>query len=326
MASPDSPAARRGASERVAARVTIASLSVAVVLAAVKISVGLAANSVALLSDGFESTGDVLTSGLVLLGLWIAAKPPDEDHPYGHGRFETLTGLAIGVLLAIAGTGIALRAFEQRNDRHVPAPYALWPLAASVGVKLAMASLKFRAGRRSGSSALAADAWNDMMDVLSGAIALTAVALAISSGGAWIAADSWGGVAVGIIVILIAVRVARETTLHLMDTMPDARQMDAIRRAAMRVGGARGIEKCFARKTGLRYHVDLHLEVDPELSVRASHEIATQVKHTIKADLDWVADVLVHVEPHPPDTIKPDGESSDRHSAGGNRGPDGDRR
>jgi divalent metal cation (Fe/Co/Zn/Cd) transporter len=83
-----------------------------------------------------------------------------------------------------------------------------------------------------------------------------------------------------------------------MDTMPDEEQMSQIRTVAMRVEGARGIEKCFARKTGLRYHVDLHLEVDPDLTVRESHEIARSVKNTIKTELEWVEDVLVHVEPY----------------------------
>lgn len=92
----------------------------------------------------------------------------------------------------------------------------------------------------------------------------------------------------------------RETVLQLMDTMPDESQMSQIKSVALKVPGAQGIEKCFARKTGLRYHVDLHLEVDPNLTVKASHDIARAVKHTIKSDLDWIEDVLVHVEPYNP--------------------------
>ena len=101
----------------------------------------------------------------------------------------------------------------------------------------------------------------------------------------------------GLIVIFVGLRVARETVLQLTDTMPDAKQMIEIRWAALRVPGARGVEKCFARKTGLRYHVDLHLEVDPELTVRESHDIATAVRVAVKTEVPWVEDVLVHVGP-----------------------------
>ncbi len=103
----------------------------------------------------------------------------------------------------------------------------------------------------------------------------------------------------GLIVIIVGVRVARETALQLMDTMPDEELMRQIRAAAAQVPGALGVEKCFARKTGLRYHVDLHLEVDPHMTVRQSHEIAHEVRLRIVQSLDWVADVLVHVEPAP---------------------------
>ena len=111
------------------------------------------------------------------------------------------------------------------------------------------------------------------------------------------AADHWGGFAVGLFVIFFGLRVVRETALQLMDTMPEGARMDEIREVAMRVPGALGIEKCYARKTGLRYHVDLHLEVDPEITVRESHQIATNVRNQIRRELPWVEDVLVHVEP-----------------------------
>ena len=284
--------------ERLARRVAIASILISAILATAKISIGLAAGSVALVSDGFESATDFFTSGLVLVGLWIASKPPDKEHPYGHGRFEILIGLAIGVVLVVTGTAISLRALEARYVHHRPELYAIWPLIGSIAVKAALGTAKLRMGRRSGSAGLSADAKNDAVDVLSGSVALAAVLLSIRWPIEMAAADHYGGFAIGLIVIFMGFRVARETVLHLMDTMPDERQMSQIREAGMRVEGVRGIEKCFARKTGLRYHVDLHLEVDPDLTVRASHEIARAVKNRIKADLDWVEDVLVHVEPH----------------------------
>jgi cation diffusion facilitator family transporter len=161
-----------------------------------------------------------------------------------------------------------------------------------------MSWMKRRYGRKIRSSALLADAWNDTVDILSGSTALVALGITLYDPVKFVAADHLGGAAVGIIVIFLGVRVVRDTTLQLMDTMPDSAAMDRIRQVGLSVPGALGIEKCYARKTGLQWHVDLHLEVDPAMSVSESHEIATQVRIRIREELDWVADVLVHVEPH----------------------------
>ncbi len=286
-----------GAPERTAQRIAILSLAVSAVLAAVKIGVGLAAHSVAVVSDGVESAGDGLASGLVLLGLWVASKPPDSEHPYGHGRFETLTGLAIGGFLAVVGTAICLRSIEQRTETHALAAFAIWPLIGSIAVKGVLSGIKYRVGTKTGSSALSADASHDVTDVLSSAAALIGVTLALTRP-EMAAADHYSGFAIGLIVIFMGARIVRETALQLMDTMPDPSQMDQIRTAALRVPGAMAIEKCFARKTGLRFHVDLHLEVNPDLTVSESHNIATAVRIAVKENVPWVEDVLVHVEPY----------------------------
>ena len=265
----------------------MASIAISVTLSSIKIMVGLAAHSVALVSDGFESAADILMSGLVLFGLWVAAKPADDDHPYGHGRFEILTGLAIGAVLATAGAGISWRAIAERNDQHTPSAYALWPLLGAVILKAVLWTAKMRIGKKSGSASLSADAMNDALDMCSGIVAMIAVSLAVFIPGMH-AADHWGGFAVGLFVIFFGLRVVRETALQLMDTMPEGDRMDEIRTVALRVPGALGIEKCFARKTGLRYHVDLHLEVDPNLTVRDSHDIATAVRTALRKEVDWV--------------------------------------
>ncbi|HYL34516.1 MAG TPA: cation diffusion facilitator family transporter [Bryobacteraceae bacterium] len=289
---------------RVSRRIAVASILVSGGLAAVKITVGLRAHSAAVLSDGFESAGDVLASGLVLLGLVLAAKPPDAQHPYGHGRMETLSALVVGLMLVVSGSLISARSLENAFEpRHAPAAYALWAVLASILIKSFSSVTKRRYARRIHSSALRADAWNDAVDVLSGTTALIGLGLTLWNPAEFAAADHLGGAAVGVIVIFLGVRVVRDTTLQLMDTMPDAESMDRIRSVALSVPGARGIEKCFARKTGLQWHVDLHLEVDPDLTVSESHEIATQVRIRVKETLDWVADVLVHVEPYPAATV-----------------------
>jgi cation diffusion facilitator family transporter len=279
-------------------RVAILGMVVSGSLAVAKIAAGLAGHSTAVVADGMESAADVFASGFVLLGLTMAAKPADKEHPYGHGRIETLTGLLIGLALTAGGTLISVGSFGQLGQPRLPlAQFVVWPLVVSALAKTGLASFKFRYGRKLRSAALTADAWNDSMDIVSALAALAAVALTLSDPVRFLNADRYGGMIVGLIVISTGVRVAYDTAAELIDTMPDGRRMDEIRAVAATVLGVRGVEKCFARKTGLRYHVDLHLEVDPEMTVRRSHEIAHNVQLRIKETLDWVADVLVHVEP-----------------------------
>jgi cation diffusion facilitator family transporter len=280
--------------------VAIAGMLVSGALAIVKIAAGLSGHSTAVVADGLESGGDVFASGFVLLGLTLAARPADENHPYGHGRAEILTGLLIGLALAAGGALISYDSLRRLGQPRMPlAAYVVWPLIASVLAKTALASVKFHYGRKLRSAALSADAWNDTKDTGSAIAALIAVELTLSDPARFFNADRYGGFIVGLMVVSVGVRVARETALQLMDTMPNEGLMKQIRAVAATVPGVRGVEKCYARKTGLRYHVDLHLEVDPEITVRQSHEIAHNVRYRVREQLDWVADVLVHVEPAP---------------------------
>jgi cation diffusion facilitator family transporter len=237
---------------------------------------------------------------MVLVGMKIAARPPDENHPYGHGRVEILTGLLLGFLLFGAGLIIALHAWSGVGNVEVrPETYAIWPVLISIGVKFAMVTYKRRAAKEFSSSALRADAANDAVDIVSGVVALTSLLLTLQYASHFPHADQYGAFVVGTIVMATAVRVAYEAAMHLMDTMPDDIAMEDIRKAAATVPDVVGVEKCFARKTGLQYHVDLHLEVDPDITVRASHDIAQRVRERVCELLPWVADVLVHVEPAP---------------------------
>jgi cation diffusion facilitator family transporter len=269
-------------------------------LAVIKIVAGMSGHSTAVVADGLESASDVVASGFVLFGLTLAAKPADDEHPYGHGRLETLTGLLIGLVLMLSGAVISWSSIRRVGQPHQAlAAYVIWPLLISLAAKTGLAALKFRYGRKLQSEALIADAWNDAMDTISAIAALIAVGLTLMDSVRFAEADRYGGFVVGLIVISAGIRVTRETAMQLMDTMPEPRLIAQIREAAFAVPGVHGVEKCFARKTGFKYHVDLHLEVDPEMTVRQSHQLAHQVQLNILARLDWVADVLVHVEPAP---------------------------
>ena len=281
-------------------RVAVTGMLVSGALAVLKIAVGMSGHSTAVVADGLESAADVMASGFVLFGLTLAAKPADEDHPYGHGRVETLTGLLIGLVLMVGGALISWNSIRRVGQPHeLLRAFVVWPLVISIAAKTGLAALKFRFGRTLQSDALTADAWNDATDTISALAALAAVGLTLTDSVRFAEADRYGGFAVGLIVISAGIRVVRETSMQLMDTMPDARLIGQIREAAFAVKGVRGVEKCFARKTGFKYHVDLHLEVDPEMTVRQSHQLAHQVQLNILARLEWVADVLVHVEPAP---------------------------
>ncbi len=294
----DSKPYQHGREGEIGRRIALISMSVGVVLSVAKILVGVHASSSAVISDGMEAAGDVLASAIVYAGLWLASKPPDKEHPYGHGRYETLAGLGVGAMLLIAGTGIFWHSLTHLSEgNHRLENYALYPLIAAVVIKTALAAVKFRAGKTIGSTALEADGWHDITDLVSTLVALIAVALALAHPGVSGAADRAGGLIIGGIIFFMSVQVVRRTVGQLLDTMPEASKMAEIREVALGVPGAMGIEKCFARRTGLKYHVDLHLEVDPEMTVRESHRIAADVRNLVKDRLPWVADVLVHVEP-----------------------------
>jgi cation diffusion facilitator family transporter len=296
---------------RTGRRVAAAGVAVSAALAATNIVVGLMAGSSSVLAVGVEFLGDVLASAVVFTGLTVAAKPPDTNHPYGHGRFELLAGLAVGLVLAAGGAGISYRSLQRIGDVHPPPGfYALWALVAAIVIRTAMSTIKFRVGKRIGSESLVADAWNDAVDILSASAALVALGLTLYDPARFLAADHFGGFAVGLVVIFTGLRVMRDTSLHLMDTMPAPGLLDEIRRTALAAPGVHGVEKCFARKTGLKYHVDLHLEVDPRITVWESHQIATAVRFRIREQLPFVADVLVHVEPSP--LLNPAPEPADK--------------
>ena len=279
-------------------RVAVASIIVSSLLALTNIAVGVLTRSTSVLAAGVEFAGDVLASAIVLVGLQLASRPPDAEHPYGHGRIETIAGFLLGVMLAGAGIAICYHSLQAIGLKHAPpGPIAIGALAIAIVLRTIMSAVKFRVGRRINSSSLVADAWNDTVDILSAAAALTAVALATYNPDRFLAADHYGGFAVGLVVIITGIRVIRETSLDLMDTMPSSDRTARIQEVASQVPGVVRVEKSFARKTGLQYHVDLHIEVDPNMTVAASHQIAAGVRATIRREVTWVADVLVHVEP-----------------------------
>ena len=285
-------------SYQVARRVALAGVVVSGLLACSNIIIGLLTHSTSVVATGFEFAGDVLASSIVVVGMGVAARPADANHPYGHGRFETLSAFVVGVILSAAGVMIGYQSLQAVGVRHAPPGLsAAAALAGAIVLRGIMSSVKFRVGRRLRSSALVADAWNDAVDILSALAALTAVGLATYDPVRFLAADHYGGFVVGIVVVITGIRVLRDASLELVDTMPPPQLTGEIVAVATSIAKVQGVDKVFARKTGLQYHVDLHIEVDPTLTVAASHAISGHVRAALKQQLPWVADVLVHVEP-----------------------------
>jgi cation diffusion facilitator family transporter len=279
-------------------RIALAGIAVSALLASLNIVAGLWTRSTSVFATGVEFAGDVLASTVVLVGMVIAGKPADSNHPYGHGRVETLAAFVVGMILIAGGAGICWSSLQAVGEVHPPPGVAaIVVLIVAIAARGVMSVLKFRVGRRIRSASLVADAWNDTVDILAAVAALTAVGLAMYDSRRFLAADHYGGFAVGLIVILTALRVLREASLELMDTMPDRSMIERVRATAAAVPGVRGVDKAYARKTGFRYHVDLHIEVAPEMTVAESHEVAGIVRSRVREELPWVQDVLVHVEP-----------------------------
>lgn len=279
-------------------RVALAGIVASAFLAVTNIVVGLMSHSTSVFATGVEFAGDVLASAVVLFGMFVAAKPADDNHPYGHGRIETLAAFVVGLVLSAGGAGICWNSLQSIGARHPPpAMGAILSLLVAIVVRIVMSAIKFKVGRRIRSTSLIADGWNDAVDILSAAAALTAVGLTVYNSEQFLAADHYGGFAVGTVVIVTGFRVLRDASLELMDTMPDLHMMAHVRAAALSVPGVEAVDKAYARKTGMKYHVDLHVEVDPDISVASAHAVAGQVRHRVREELEWVADVLVHVEP-----------------------------
>jgi cation diffusion facilitator family transporter len=214
-----------------AKRVTAIGMLVSTVLASTKLLAGWLAHSTAVFADGLENTGDLLGSVLVLYALFVASKPPDREHPYGHGRSETIAGLAVGFLLAASGLVICYESFRRLHTAtEAPHLFAIWPMAVSIVVKGGLSLGKFSYGKRLGSAALQADASHDGIEIVSGVVAILALGLTLYDPEHFAAADHWGGFIVGLIVLLTAFHVVHDTSQELMDAMPADERIQQIRR------------------------------------------------------------------------------------------------
>ncbi|MFO8034213.1 MAG: cation diffusion facilitator family transporter [Candidatus Bipolaricaulota bacterium] len=267
-----------------------------VALMGLKLGVGLVSGSVALVADGVHSLSDVATDLVVLGGLRIAQRPADENHAYGHGKFETLA--AAMVALALGGAAVWL-AWEAAADLAVGVHRVVgfWPLvvaAVSIAVKEFLYRASARVARASGSPATAANAWHHRSDALSSVAVLIGAAVALAG---WPQGDRGAALVVAGLVALAAGRIMRGAVHDLTEGALSPAEQRWVCEAVQSVPGVRGWHALRTRRAGRSAFVDLHIEVDPQLSVRQAHEIASQVERAVGKAVAGRPEVVVHIEP-----------------------------
>ncbi len=271
------------------------------VLAVVKIAGGIFGHTYALVADGVESLLDVFSSALVWAGLRIAGEPPDRDHPYGHGKAEAVAGLAVSALIFCAAAWIGEHALHEIVTPHRGPYWGTLPLlAVVVGLKIVFSRRVSEAGRESLATTMEIESWHHFSDALTSAAAFIGISIAVIGGKGYETADDWAALVACLIVLWNGVGFLRKSYDDLMDAAVPETTDRAIRTVVESVAGVRGIEQLRVRKSGLSHLVDIHVEVDGNLSVREGHDIAGAVKHRLLGEVALhVTDVLVHIEPAP---------------------------
>jgi len=279
-------------------RATFAGMAVNVVLSGTKLTAGIAGHSHALVADAVESFADIFSSLIVWRGVVIAAVPADEDHPYGHGKAEPLAAAIVSAMLLGAALWIAITAFGEITEPHQsPAPFTLIVLVVVVAVKIGLFRFVSREGKAVDNSAVRADAWHHRSDAITSVAAGVGISVALIGGKGFEAADDVAAIAAAGVIAWNGWHLLRPALNELMDTAPSREVIDKIRQIAAATPGVGGVEKCIVRKVGYQYFVDMHVEVDPHMTVLHSHEIAHDVKDKIRDAMPAVNDVLVHIEP-----------------------------
>lgn len=279
-------------------RISALSLLLNVVLAGVKISVGVIGNSYALVADGIESTMDILSSLIVWSGLRVSRRPPDRSHPYGHGKAESMAAVLVSAILLGAAAMIAVQSVaEIRTPHHAPAWYTLVVLVGVVAIKETMFRVVHRTGRGIQSTSLMADAWHHRSDALTSIAAFVGITIALIGGEGYEPADDWAALAACVVIAFNGIRLLRPALDEVMDAAVPEPIESEIRELAGGEPGVVAVEKCRVRKSGLGLLMDIHIEVDPAITVREGHAIGHRVADRLKESRLPILDVVVHVEP-----------------------------
>ncbi len=281
------------------ARLVLRGVALNAALAAVKFAGGVFGHTYALIADAAESFLDILTSLLVWAGFRVAAQPPDEDHPYGHGKAEAVSALVVAVFVFAMAGFVGWHAVQEiRTPHHAPEWWTLLVLAAVIATKVWFSRRVEAAGERVGSTALGVEAMHHWSDAMTSAAAFVGICIALWGGPGWETADDWAALFACVIVAFNGFAMIGKALGDVMDSaVPEAFDRE-VRALALAVPGVRALDKVRMRKSGLSHLVDIQIRVDGDLSVRAGHDIAHAVKDALLAsEPHRISDVTVHVEP-----------------------------
>jgi cation diffusion facilitator family transporter len=298
---PDLPAHHAATADRAlkSARLIVRGMALNAVLGLIKIAGGILGHAYALVADGVESLCDIAISILVWAGVKWAARPPDEDHPYGHGKAEAVAGLFTALVVLGAGCGIGWQALNEiRDPQLLPDWWTLLILAAVVAAKVVFSRRMNELGRDTDSTALGAEAWHHLSDAVTSAAAFVGISIAVFGGAKYAAADGWAALVASGVIAFSGISIFRRALNEVMDIAVSTEMANDVRTIAARVPGVASLDKCRVRKSGLSYLVDIQVRVAGDLSVREGHGIAHAVKDTLLASRLRVSDVTVHVEPN----------------------------
>ena len=270
-----------------------------IVLAVTKLVAGIVGHTYALIADAVESTIDIFSSIVVWSGLHIAAQPADEDHPYGHGRAESIASAIVALMLMAAALGIAILAIREIiSPHHTPAAWTLAILTVVIVVKELLFRRVFSVGTEVGSTVVLLDAQHHRSDVITSIAAFVGISISIIGGPNWGWADGVAALLASGIICLNGLRMLPPVINDLMDRAPDEQIVTQISNAATDLPEVLAIEKLKVRKSGLGYFVDLHVQADPSLSLHDAHIVSGKVKGAIRAAVPAVDEVLIHMEPY----------------------------
>jgi len=279
-------------------KTTAIGIAISVVLAVVKAIAGILGHSFALIADAVESAGDIFTASVMFVGLRTSAKPPDQDHPYGHGKAEPLAALVVVLGLVIAAGFIAWESIGNLTTRHQPpAAFTLGVLAVVILVKEGLSRYVSGVGESVESQAIKADGFHHRSDAITSAAAFIGISIALIGGPGYEIADDWAALGAAVIILGNAVRMGRPALGELMDRQPNPEWLDEVAHVALAHPQVQSIENLRLRKMGFDRYMDFHLRVPPDLSVREGHRIAHEVKDQLLDLHPYLRDVLIHIEP-----------------------------
>lgn len=281
-----------------ALKTTLTGIVVSLLLAVIKALGGVFGNSYALIADAIESTTDVVTSGLLYIGLTWSSKPADKEHPYGHGKAEALIALGIALALVIAALIIGAESIHNiRTPHKSPKAFTLIILGGVILTKELLYRYVIKTGNEINSGAVKADAFHHRSDAITSAAAFIGITIGLWGGPGYEVADDWAALLAGVIIIINAYLIARPAIGELLDEELEPQLNEQVKKLAAEVPGVEFIEKCYIRKMGLKSHADMHVWVNKNLTVEQGHTIAHAVQDHIQQHLPQFAYIHIHIEP-----------------------------